>query len=69
MRTFRFVVGADGRIAPHAEESEGGLRLGPGIHLADTTIPTAEHPLDGRTDPSAVARALHGRGFRSADAR
>jgi hypothetical protein len=69
MRTFRFAVGADGRVLPHAEETEGGLRLGPGIHLAETVIPPSEHPLDFRTDPSALARAFHGRGFRSAAGR
>ncbi len=69
LRTFRFLVGADGRIAPHVEESEGGLRLGPGVHLVDTVIPGTEHPLDGRTDPAALARALHGRGFRTATGR
>lgn len=68
LRTFRFVVGMDGRVAPHAEETEGGLSLGPGIHLVDTVIP-GDHPLDARTDPTALARAFYGRGFRSAAGR
>ncbi|GAB4194740.1 MAG: hypothetical protein OHK0013_00260 [Sandaracinaceae bacterium] len=68
-RTFRFAVGADGRVLPHAEETEGGLRLGPGIHFVETVIPASEHPFDFRTDPSALARAFHGRGFRSAAGR
>ena len=67
LRTFGFRV-AGGRVAPHAEETEGGLTLGPGIHLAETVIPT-DHPLDDRTDPSALSRAFYGRGFRSAAAR
>ncbi len=68
LRTFRWTVGVDGLIAAHAEETEGGLRLPPGVHFVESLFP-ADHPLDARTDPSQLARALHGRGLRSAAAR
>ena len=68
LRTFRWTVGADGLVAAHAEETEGGLRLPPGVHFVESVFP-ADHPLDARTDPSQIARALYGRGLRSAAAR
>ncbi len=68
LRTFRWTVAADGLIVAHAEETEGGLRLPAGVHFVESVFP-AEAVLDTRTDPSAVSRALFGRGFRSAAAR
>lgn len=68
LRTFRWTVGADGLVAAHAEETEGGLRLPPGVHFVESLFP-ADHPFDARTDPSQLGHALLGRGFRSAAAR
>lgn len=65
LRTFRFTVGSDGQVVPHAEETEGGLTLPPGTHLVESVIPESAR-LDARTDPSALSRAFWGRGFRSA---
>ncbi len=68
LRTFRWSVGADGQVLPHAEETEGGLTLPPGTHLVESEIP-ADAPLDARTDPSALGRAFWGRGFQSTSGR
>ncbi|MFO0697473.1 MAG: hypothetical protein U0230_28100 [Polyangiales bacterium] len=68
VRTFRFQVGSDGFLVPHAEQTEGGLTLAPGAVFVETVIPEG-NPLDLRTDPSAPARlAFSGRGLRSAPA-
>ena len=60
LRTFRFVVGADGKFAAHAEES-ATLTFSPGAHLAEMVIPSAA-PADQRVDPAALrAGAFYGR--------
>lgn len=57
LRTFRFVVDADGRIAPHTEEAgPGAMRLIPGLHLVDVRLPHP-NPIDAVVDPAAIRRA------------
>ncbi len=54
LRTFTFVVGPDGAIAPHPEEAHG-LRFGPGAHFVGVGVPPGGSALDERLVPSAVA--------------
>jgi hypothetical protein len=63
LRTFRFTVGADARVASHAEQG-AGLSLAPDAVLIETVIPE-DNAIDFRTDPSALSRAFSGRGFRT----
>jgi hypothetical protein len=57
LRTFRFVVGDDGRIVPHAEETgAGAMRMIPGLHLVDVRLPSPS-PMDAAIDPAAIRRA------------
>ncbi|MBM4376500.1 MAG: hypothetical protein FJ095_15570 [Deltaproteobacteria bacterium] len=66
LRTFRFSVGENGRVAPHQEQSEHRLSLAPDAVLVETVIPS-DDPLDERTNPGVVASgAFQGRGFKSA---
>lgn len=54
LRTFRFRVDADGRIAPHAAEADPALpRLLPGEHLVDVRIPGAS-PRDAYLEPASI---------------
>jgi hypothetical protein len=66
LRTFRFNVGADGRIERHAEQTQHGLSLAPGASFIEMVIPK-DDPLDARTQPSSLASgAFNGRGLKSA---
>ncbi len=67
LRTFRWTVGADGRVQSHAEQAEG-LSLPSDAVLIETVIP-AGNGLDFRTDPASSSRVFSGRGFRTAAAR
>lgn len=65
LRTFRFTVGADGRIVPHAEQS-AGLELDPNIFFVETEIPAKGSIFDSRVHRNSVNRgAFLGRGFKS----
>ena len=69
LRRWAWTVGADGVPVPHAEQTEGGLNLGPRAILAETTI-IADGHLDERTSPSEVQRGgFFGRPWVSALAR
>lgn len=68
LRTFFFTVGADGRVAPHVEQTAHGLSLAPGAVYIESLVP-AGNPLDVRTAPAALATAAFaGRGLKSTQA-
>jgi hypothetical protein len=65
LRTFRFTVGADGKVTPHEEQTAHGLSLAPDAVLVDTVVP-ADDPLDARTNPGTItSTAFAGRGLKS----
>jgi hypothetical protein len=69
LRVFRFVVGEDGKLVPHAEQA-AGLTLGPNAFFVETEIPRGGSGYDTRVDGAAVSkRAFHGRGLASGEAR
>lgn len=64
LRTFKWTVGADGAIAPSAEEASG-LSLAPNAHLIETVVP-ADSAVDQRVVPAAArAGAFYGRAWTS----
>jgi hypothetical protein len=66
LRRWAWTVGADGVPQPHAEQTEGGLHLGPRAILVETTV-VAEGRLDERTSPAEVRRGgFYGRPWVSA---
>jgi len=68
LRTLLFTVGADGRVAPHEEQTAHGLSLAPGAVYIETIVPPG-NPLDVRTAPNAIATgAFAGRGLKSPSA-
>ncbi len=69
LRTFRFTADAQGRIAPHAEETSASpLRLLSSVHLVDVRIPNPS-PIDAAVDPAAIRRASqYGRAWSAPDA-
>ena len=69
LRRWAWTVGADGLPQRHAEQTEGGLQLGPRAILVETTV-VAEGHLDERTNPTEVQRGgFYGRPWVSALAR
>lgn len=65
LRTFRWTVQPNGRIAPHAEQG-AGLTLGPNTFLVDTVLPQPASVYDTRLSREAVVqRAFNGRGWRT----
>lgn len=65
LRTFRFTVGADGRVQPHPEQN-AGLELGANMFFAEMEIPAKGTGLDSRVHRNSVNRgAFLGRGFKS----
>lgn len=65
LRTYSWVVGADGRIQPHPEQA-AGLTLAPNTFLIKTVVPAGGTPLDVRLHrDSVVNRAWYGLGWRS----
>lgn len=68
LRTFRFTVDAEGKVAPHEEQTAHGLSLAPNAVLVDTVIP-GDDPLDVRTLPASLTTsAFNGRGLKSRSA-
>lgn len=57
VREFRFTVGADGRVAPHAIEAAGTLTFRSGMHLIETHFPSSNASELG-FDQSAVRRSV-----------
>ncbi|MBX7191282.1 MAG: hypothetical protein K1X94_04465 [Sandaracinaceae bacterium] len=69
LRRWAWTVGADGLPQRHAEQTEGGLALGPRAILVETTV-FADGHLDQRTSPTEVQRGgFYGRPWVSALAR
>ena len=65
VRTWRWTVGADGHIVPHAEQG-AGLSLGPNAFFVETVLPSAASPVDVRVERDAVlTRAFFGRGWQT----
>lgn len=66
-RTFRFVVGADGQIAPHAEQTAGNLYVGPpGLAvLVEMGIPADGGGFDLATSPPDTVTGFWGRAWTS----
>lgn len=69
IRTIRFTVGEDGKVAPHPEQA-AGLQLGPNGYFVETEIPKKGSGWDSRVVKSSVVKgAFLGRGFRSDEGR
>jgi len=65
LRTWRWTVGANGRVVPHPEQA-AGLSLGPNAFLVETVLPAAATPYDAAVDRAAIEeRAFYGLGWRS----
>jgi hypothetical protein len=65
VRTWRFVVGEDGNLAPHPEQQHG-LGLAPGAHLVEMVIPEGGAYLDERLVPEeARSGGFYGRPWQS----
>ncbi len=59
-RTFRWEVGADGRIAPHAEQKNGNVNLFYNSFLIDMEVPAGGSPSDFRLIPMPNAGLFYG---------
>jgi len=69
LRTWRWTVGADGKIVPHAEQT-GGLGLGPNAFFVETVIPEGGSGYDVRLHRQSVQRnAWYGLGWHSDEGR
>ncbi|MBX3246776.1 MAG: hypothetical protein KF901_06325 [Myxococcales bacterium] len=67
LRTFRWTVGADGKVQPHPEQA-AGLSLGVNAFLVETVVPS--NGIDTRLHrDSVVNQAFHGLGWRSSEGR
>ncbi len=65
LRTWRWTVGDDGKIVPHAEQTSG-LTLGPNAFFVETVIPNGGSGYDARLHrQSAERNAWYGLGWRS----
>lgn len=68
IRTWRFIVGEDGNIAPHPEEAQG-LSLGPLAHFVEMLIPAGGAAIDARLVPDqAKVGGFYGHAWQSAEA-
>ena len=64
LRTWRWTVGPDGHVQPHAETAGGHLTFGPNAFLVDTEIPAGGTVYDTRLHRESVAeRAFYGLGW------
>ncbi|MGE3468109.1 MAG: hypothetical protein AB7J13_14405 [Pyrinomonadaceae bacterium] len=59
LRIFRFEVGSDGEIVPHAEQQNGNVNLLGKTYLIDVEIPAAS-PIDERSLPMPEAGIFYG---------
>jgi hypothetical protein len=68
LRSLMFSVGADGRVAPHPEQTgPQAFRMVPGLTLIDVRLPSS--PPDEYVDPAAIRASLQfGQPRRQADA-
>lgn len=71
LRTFRWVIGEDGRVQVHPEQAAGDLSFGPNSYLVETVIPdSTDAAHDARVNSDvAASRAFHGRGLRTEEGR
>ncbi|RLB52932.1 MAG: hypothetical protein DRJ42_13410 [Deltaproteobacteria bacterium] len=69
LRTWRWTVGDDGKIVPHAEQA-AGLSLGPNAFFVETVIPDGGSGYDVRLHRQSVQRnAWYGLGWRTDEGR
>ncbi len=59
-RKFRWEVGADGRVVPHAEQTTGNINLEYNTFLIDTEIPAGGSPFDIRLMPMPEMGLFYG---------
>ena len=60
LRIFRWEVGSDGKIVPHAEQQNGNINLFYKTYLIDVEIPAGRNSLDYRTMPMPNAGLFYG---------
>lgn len=66
-RTFRWQVGNDGNIVPHAEQKNGNINLYYKTYLIDMEIPAGGAPFDTRLIPMPNAGLFYGIPWTSAE--
>ncbi len=60
LRIFRWEVGSNGKIIPHAEQQNGNINLLYKTYLIDVEIPTTQNSLDYRLMPMPNAGLFYG---------
>ena len=66
-RTFRWEIGSDGKIVPHAEQTNGNINLYYKTYLIDMEIPSGGAPFDTRLMPMPNAGLFYGIPWTSAE--
>lgn len=67
LRTFRWVIGNDGRPVPHAEQSSGNVNLGYNGFLIEAEVPTGGSQYDHRLLPLPNDGIFYGIPWKSAE--